>query len=555
MTFKIVKNETAATVAPIGTVAFEPLERAAEWQRRNGRTHSQRFAFTANGREYWGEIVRTFDRDLADRGGKRVSYDVGLMTRDARTGHGRHLPESAKRDWRDALVSRFKHNLELFLADAERDAPEAPDAVAAEPVRLCVNCRVPADAAPLCDDCAAVDSIRAEFMPDEAPRLETGETGPDWEPTDATRYYAQRGDGPFAFGPTVTDAVIALERLEAEKAAALAPDGTRRDNVEWHKGQKAHADGLPLSANPYPSRDVADSRSRRWALGWSEAFQAAVDSFNAAGAEPDPAGASLPDLSDYAPPADPVDSISDAETVREVGTVDLTPTWGSIAGLLILALENGTETGKAAAREEIRRACALADERNALAARVAQLEPLEAVATEANETAHCVPGMAGEALRGALRAAGWDCPEPDAPAAEVAAVAAVSTPVPWQRVADVICNGVEMGGSYIGWLHGFYKAAGGEGMQNAYAEGAFWQAGGVYRAHFDLPDGDEGEGAGRFLVAAEDITAGLETMARVCPSHFADLVAENDDICTADALLQCVILRADVEAAAGLIYG
>jgi hypothetical protein len=512
MTFKIVKNETAAPVAGIGTVAFEPMRRDS----LRDRTHAQRFAFESGGREYWGEITRHFDRSAPS--GRRVSYDVALMTRNARTGYGVAVAYNAKADWRRALVSTFKGNLERFIADAEAAAAEER-ATPADPVRLCLNCRVPADASPLCDDCAAVPSIAAEFLSDAAqPVAET-------PAADAARAQA---DSDIATGADV-----------GRDAQA------RRDNVEWHAGRDARLAGLPVDANPFMISADPDSRRARWALGWAEAE----------GAEPDPAGASLPDLSDYRPAADPADSITDVETRREAGTVDLTPTWRGVAGIMILALENGTETGKAAAREEIRRACALADERNALAARVAQLEPLEAVATEANETAHCVPGMAGEALRGALRAAGWDCPEPDAPAAEVAAVAAVSTPVPWQRVADVICNGVEMGGSYIGWLHGFYKAAGGEGMQNAYAEGAFWQAGGVYRAHFDLPDGDEGEGAGRFLVAAEDITAGLETMARVCPSHFADLVAENDDIATADALLQCVILRADVESSGGLIYG
>jgi plasmid stabilization system protein ParE len=34
---------------------------------------------------------------------------------------------------------------------------------------------------------------------------------------------------------------------------------------------------------------------------------------------------------------------------------DLTPTWETAAEIYILALEHGTEAGKAAAREEIRR--------------------------------------------------------------------------------------------------------------------------------------------------------------------------------------------------------
>jgi hypothetical protein len=49
------------------------------------------------------------------------------------------------------------------------------------------------------------------------PPVTTGETGPDWEPTPATAYYAQRGDdGPFMFGPTPEAAQAALERAESE---------------------------------------------------------------------------------------------------------------------------------------------------------------------------------------------------------------------------------------------------------------------------------------------------------------------------------------------------
>lgn len=57
---------------------------------------------------------------------------------------------------------------------------------------------------------------------------------------------------------------------------------------------------------------------------------------------------------------------------REVETIDMTPTWAGIAGVYVLALECGTETGRAAARTEIARMAALADERNAFAARIAK---------------------------------------------------------------------------------------------------------------------------------------------------------------------------------------
>lgn len=55
---------------------------------------------------------------------------------------------------------------------------------------------------------------RGRFVP--AP-VHTDETGPDWEPTAQTRYYAQRGtDGPFMFGPSPELAREALRRAETE---------------------------------------------------------------------------------------------------------------------------------------------------------------------------------------------------------------------------------------------------------------------------------------------------------------------------------------------------
>lgn len=39
-------------------------------------------------------------------------------------------------------------------------------------------------------------------------------TGPDWEPTEATRYFAQREGGTFDFGPTPEAALTALLKRE-----------------------------------------------------------------------------------------------------------------------------------------------------------------------------------------------------------------------------------------------------------------------------------------------------------------------------------------------------
>lgn len=55
--------------------------------------------------------------------------------------------------------------------------------------------------------------------------ITTGETGPDWEPTDETRFYAQRGGGEFSFGPTAEAAHDAL--LEKEAANKKREDQMR----------------------------------------------------------------------------------------------------------------------------------------------------------------------------------------------------------------------------------------------------------------------------------------------------------------------------------------
>ena len=112
------KNEITVQVEDLGTVYFEELRKAPPLSGyAANRTHSQRFRFESEGREYWGEIIRSFDRD--GRQGERVTYDVELMTRNARTGFGRYLPETAKRDWRLALQRAFRSNLDSFLAAEE----------------------------------------------------------------------------------------------------------------------------------------------------------------------------------------------------------------------------------------------------------------------------------------------------------------------------------------------------------------------------------------------------------------------------------------------------
>lgn len=101
-----------------------------------------------------------------------------------------------------------------------------------------------------------------------------------------------------------------------------------------------------------------------------------------------------------------VETVSDIEStgslgdIKVVGTIDLTPTWAGILPLLLAGVTDGTDTGRRIAKEELARMAALADERNAMA------PALLALATVANETAHCIPaGMAREEMESATAAA------------------------------------------------------------------------------------------------------------------------------------------------------
>lgn len=46
---------------------------------------------------------------------------------------------------------------------------------------------------------------------------------------------------------------------------------------------------------------------------------------------------------------------------RQIGTIDLTPTWSGILPALLAVIENGTPEGQKIAREELQRMATLAD--------------------------------------------------------------------------------------------------------------------------------------------------------------------------------------------------
>jgi hypothetical protein len=257
---KIVRNETARDLLTVSgvtlTVYFEPLARASQFWRERGRTHSQAFRFTHDGREYWGETVRTFDR--AAPSGERVRVDVELRTLAGR--YGRALPENQRQTWRAAIKRQFARDLAAFV----------------------------------------------------------------------------------------------------------------------------EADGSP---------ETVEARAR--------------------GMKPEPV------------PAGP----------EAAATVSIETNWAAAAGIIAVALENGTGEGRQMAREELQRMAALADERNALARAKAEAEPAQndmreallSLAMVANETAHCV-GEPGEIARDEMDSA---------IAAAFAALGTVGAgPSPAQRIAE-----------------------------------------------------------------------------------------------------------------------
>jgi ribosome modulation factor len=181
--------------------------------------------------------------------------------------------------------------------------------------------------------------------------------------------------------------------ITAPAPAIAEPEApaVRRDNVEFHAGSKAFADGVPSDACPYLA---GGERAARWLAGWNEAPRAPrlpvpAGSLAAAFLNPAP----VPFLSpahieatrdrmtaeDNAAKAEPVTiklrgfpkAVADIPAVE---TIDMTPTWAAIVPVLLAAMEHGTDKGRDAARIELTRMAALADERNQFATRLAALE-------------------------------------------------------------------------------------------------------------------------------------------------------------------------------------
>ncbi len=123
--------------------------------------------------------------------------------------------------------------------------------------------------------------------------------------------------------------------------------------------------------------------------------------------------------------------------------------------------------------------------------------------------------------------------------------------VKWDQVANAWIGALE--GGYSPWLVKVDSGAdpNSKMLANAakgkdtlwYADEEYWKnAGGMIADHDDPDTSDDGDGSKQTLVTKESIIAGLQKMAEKSPSHFADMISENDDAITHDVFAQYVIL-------------
>lgn len=120
---------------------------------------------------------------------------------------------------------------------------------------------------------------------------------------------------------------------------------------------------------------------------------------------------------------------------------------------------------------------------------------------------------------------------------------AVKLSVEPATIMSLFVSALEGGSNY--WLRDMkYK-----GTVKPEEEGVvWWGSANVYaapnfsaQAVFDDPKKEEGNGKGRKTIFRDDLEHGLTVMAQKYPSHFGDMLAENDDANTADVFMQCVL--------------
>ena len=117
--------------------------------------------------------------------------------------------------------------------------------------------------------------------------------------------------------------------------------------------------------------------------------------------------------------------------------------------------------------------------------------------------------------------------------------------VPLERITNSLIGAFEGGSTYwlrqIEYVDGPIKAENYDGP--AYAEESFWHDGGRATLTYDNPEADESDDGDQtsMEIGLPELQKGLVAFALKCPSHFGDLISENDDAITHDCYIQCVL--------------
>jgi hypothetical protein len=139
----------------------------------------------------------------------------------------------------------------------------------------------------------------------------------------------------------------------------------------------------------------------------------------------------------------------------------------------------------------------------------------------------------------------------EAPPPQVPAGYYVALNITPQMMADQITTALEGGSN--SWLRKFHARAltvtGGPTNDDPwYAQACHWHQGYLIEVEFDDPDHDEGSFDGRKELKYGDMARGLRLLAEKNPRQFANIITEDGDADTADALMQCIVLG-------DLVYG
>ncbi len=331
---RLVSTTTTETVSDFA-VDFGSLEKGKTYFHPLA-SHRQSFALSIGEREYWGELVR-------EREAGCFVVSVILYTRNARTGHGVLIRETAMAGLRTALAEAFRAHIHSDLYPTSTVAEDARLDVATP---LCVRCNEFGAAQGSCELCGVpvapvlvANTRRACYWRTYLGYVATG-------PNDAP-----------PVGGCAHDRLASLLRIMGEDAATVerianrvdpdpveltlaevARDTTwqgrpvRRDNTEYHAGRAAWGANATKDTCPYLA---GGERAARWDLGWQEACDAAA-------------------------PVSPVAPAVAAPVPAMVDYIDMTPTWSEILPAMLLIWSDGTDEARATIRPEFERMAALA---------------------------------------------------------------------------------------------------------------------------------------------------------------------------------------------------